>query len=99
MATNHHFYGMPPDFLYCGFFPIKDMHYPFAITIILLSMNNKKFSRDKCCRCVSAGKERDVSQAGYADLPPPPLEVAIFKWKMRNVLKRMKNHISDFSDF
>ena len=31
--------------------------------------------------------------------PPPPLalsEVAIFIWKMRNALKRMKNHVSDF---
>ena len=28
--------------------------------------------------------------------PPPPSEIAIFTWKMRNVLKRKKNQFSDF---
>ena len=36
-------------------------------------------------------------EKGYVDPPAfSPSEVAIFIWKMRNVLKRMKNHISDF---
>ena len=33
----------------------------------------------------------------YADLPP--LEMAIFTWKMRNVLKRMKNPFSIFFNY
>ena len=31
--------------------------------------------------------------------PPLPSEVAIITWKMCTVLKRMKNHTSDFFDF
>ena len=34
------------------------------------------------------------NKEGYAD--PPPSEVVIFTGKMRNELKRMENHISDF---
>ena len=30
------------------------------------------------------------------DMQTPPSEVARFLWKMRNVLKRMKNQFSDF---
>ena len=46
-------------------------------------------------------KIRPSYKDGYADPPPPqhpPSQETIFRYKMANVLDRMKNHIVEFSD-
>ena len=51
----------------------------------------KCLCRSRFCIFSKVLKTLDVSQLRICRTPHPPSEVAIFSWKMRNELKRLKN--------
>ena len=70
------------------------LHIKFYLTMADQLVHGKIYATNlKDC---SPDKILEKSQVRICRAAPPPSELTIFTWKMRNVLKWMKNQFSDF---